>query len=56
MGADRAADSSGEGRRQDAHGGDARGRQRAYVRFEHGMSVARYPEGPAAEEHGVWLL
>ena len=48
MGADCAADSARQARRQQAHGELARGRQRADVYFERRLSVARDPERLAA--------
>ena len=39
-----------------AHGGCARGDERPDVCAEHGLPVARDPEGPAATQHGEPLL
>src|SRR6266480_3988250 len=55
MGACCATDPAGKTWRQQAHHRRARSDERDHVYLEHGMPVARDPEGPAAEEHGARL-
>src|SRR3954468_13946231 len=53
--AGRALHPAGQARRPSAHGGRARGAERAPLRAGDRLSVARPAQGPAAEEHGPRL-
>ena len=56
MGAGRAADPAGQARRASARGECSRGSQRDLLRALDGLPMAGAAEGPAAEEHGAFLL
>ena len=56
MGADRADDPAGQARRPSARGECSRGFQRDLLRAFDGLPMAGAAEGPAAEEHGAFLL